>query len=79
MSKQIYVYPNGTKVKIEWEGTKVGKGTIIDNTIEKDDNSDKKFVYYKVKIKDKGLFQMLGLSDEHWVNSFEVKPIQKGQ
>lgn len=65
------VLQNGTKVSIRWMKKRVGRGTIIDHNIEKEDN--KKHIFYKVRLKLTPLDMMLGNEPKsRWFGDCEV-------
>ena len=78
MSKKKHLLPNGTRVEVFFEGSPVGTGTIIDNLLEPDDMSPNKTnLYYKVRVELNDFDKFLNMPREHWLNSFEVKPIRE--
>lgn len=76
-NKKKHILPNGIKVNVLFEGSVVGTGTIIDHIEEPDDMyPNKTNLYYKVRVDLNDFERFLNMPKEHYLNSFEVKPIK---
>lgn len=75
-NKKKHILPNGTRVEVLFEGTPVGTGVIITHFLEPDDMyPSRQNLTYRVRIEPSPLERMLDIPLEHWLNSFEIRPI----
>ena len=76
--KKKHILPNGCKVEVLFEGSLVGRGTIVEYIEEQDDMyPNRTNLFYKVEVELNDFERMLGLDKYHVLNDFEVRPIKE--